>query len=322
VNDELEAKLQEFRVWGLTLGGYHPSTIRKSVRTIRMFSRITDMFNPSQRKILDYFASRMMKGVKVHTLNNQRKDLIAWFRFLGIRMDLPKYREPPSPDPWIPTNDEAESILRAAAHSSARKEMYLRNLSLARIAFFGGLRVGEIIQLNLDDLLDNGLRVRSEKGEKERIVGLPDEMLRDIRDYVTYYRPATDKTALFTTLKGRLTYDYLRNLAKMFGAGAGVKKFHWHAARHWCATALLKGYRGAQPLDIRYVQIHLGHKSLRTTQRYTHITAQEAAEEVRNRLAGIFQGDGKMIEKQEICTELHGADRIWTDDLPVISRVL
>jgi hypothetical protein len=97
-------------------------------------------------------------------------------------------------------------------------------------------------------------------------------------------------------------------LAKMFETCAGVKKFHWHAARHWCATALLKGYRGAKPLDIRYVQIHMGHKSLRTTQRYTHITSQEAAEEVMNRLAGIFQGDGIMIEKQEICTELHGGD--------------
>ena len=310
MNRDLEMKLQEFRVWALTLGGYHPSTVTKAVRTIKMFSKITDVFKPSQKKILDYFASRITRGVKPHTLNNQRKDLIAWFRFLGINMDLPKYREPPSPDPWIPTNEEAESIMKAAMHSSVRKEISLRNLNLVNIAFFGGLRVGEIIQLNLADILDNGLKVRSEKGEKERIVGLPDEMLKDLENYVTYYRPSTDKTALFTTLKGRLTYDYLRNLAKTFGAGANVKRFHWHAARHWCATALLKGYRGAPSLDIRYVQIHLGHTSLRTTQRYTHITAQETAEQVRNRLAGIFRGDEEMSGKGQIRTELDGADRI------------
>ena len=289
MTEDLESKLQEYRVWALTLGGYHPSTVTKAVRTIKMFSRITDMYHPSQKRILDYFASRMTKGVKVHTLNNQRKDLVSWFRFLGIDMDLPKYREPPSPDPWIPTNEEAESIMKAAVHSSIRKEISLRNLNLVRIAFFGGLRVGEIIQLNLADVLDNGLKVRSEKGEKERIVGLPDGMLKDLRDYVTYYRPSTDKTALFTTLKGRLTYDYLRNLAKMFGAGAGVKRFHWHAARHWCATALLKGYRGAKSLDIRYVQIHLGHKSLKTTQRYTHVSQLEVADKVQKRLGKFFE---------------------------------
>jgi hypothetical protein len=56
-------------------------------------------------------------------------------------------------------------------------------------------------------------------------------------------------------------------------AFTGVKKFHWHAAaRHWCATTLLKGYRRTKPIDIRMVQIHLGHMSLRTIQRYTHVS--------------------------------------------------
>ncbi len=47
----------------------------------------------------------------------------------------------------------------------------------------------------------------------------------------------------------------------------GVKKFHWHAARHWCATALLKGYRGTKPIDVCMFQIHLGHRFLRKSQR-------------------------------------------------------
>ncbi len=98
-------------------------------------------------------------------------------------------------------------------------------------------------------------------------------------------------------------------------AFTGVKKFHWHAARHWCATALLKGYRGTKPIDIRMVQIHLGHRSLRTTQRYTHVTQQEVAEVVRSRLGEIFQGSGQMTEvvwMHESGLKLHGAARIWT----------
>ena len=230
-------------------------------------------------------------------------------------MALPKLREPPVPDPWIPSNTEVETILHAAGHMSARKEVNLRNSIIAHIAFFGGARIGEIVQINLVDIQDNGIRIRSEKGEAERIIGLPDKIMNDVRKYIMDYRPNTDQTALFTTPKGRMTYDYIRNIAKRIGAFTGIKKFHWHAARHWCATALLKGYREAKPIDIRMVQIHLGHRSLRTTQRYTHVSQHEVAEVVRSRLGEIFQGSGKMTELARMHESGHrtdGAARIWT----------
>ena len=171
------------------------------------------------------------------------------------------------------------------------------------------------MQINVNDVMDHGIRIRSEKGEAERIIGLPDEILADVRKYIENYRPNSDPTALFTTPRGRMTYDYVRNLAKRIGAFTGIKKFHWHAARHWCATALLKGYRGAKPMDIRMVQIHLGHRSLRTTQRYTHVSQQEVAEVVRSRIGEIFQGSQKMTESvqmDESGPRSHGAARIWT----------
>ena len=77
----------------------------------------------------------------------------------------------------------------------------------------------------------------------------------------------------FTTKSGRIAYPYARKRIKEIGAKAGVPRFHAHAARHKCATMLLLGYRGSIPVDIRQVQIHLGHSSLATTQRYTHITS-------------------------------------------------
>ncbi len=211
-------------------------------------------------------------------------------------MELPKFRGPPVPDPWIPSNSEVETLLNAALHMSARKEVNLRNSIIAHIAFFGGARIVEIVQINLSDVQENGIRIRSERGEAERIIGMPDKIMNDIRKYIKDYRPNTDQTALFTTPKWRMTYDYIRNIAKRIGAYTGIKKFHWHAARHWCATALLKGYLGAKPIDIRMVQIHLRHRSLKTTQRYTHVTQREVAEAVRSRLGVIFQGGGKMTQ--------------------------
>ncbi|MEM3906910.1 MAG: site-specific integrase, partial [Nitrososphaerota archaeon] len=210
-------------------------------------------------------------------------------------------------------SEEVRTILKAAERMSTRKEINLRNSIITHIAFFGGVRIGELVRINLDDVQADGIRIRSEKGEADRLIGLPDKIMNDIRTYISLYRPSTDPSGLFTTPKGRMTYDYMRNLAKKIGAFTGIKKFHWHAARHWCATSLLKGILGASPVDIRMVQIHLGHRSLRTTQRYTHVTQSEVAEVVRSRMGELFQGGEKMkemIEKIESEHKSSGADRI------------
>ena len=67
-------------------------------------------------------------------------------------------------------------------------------------------------------------------------------------------RPQTDRKSLFTTTKGRLNYNYARNMVKSIAMKSGVPKFHAHAARHWCATTLLKRDSHGERLDIREVQ--------------------------------------------------------------------
>ncbi len=311
MNEDLEKKLQEYRVWAMTVGRYSPSTVRRATRRIRELSRRLDLFDPSQGSILDFFASEVEHGKKPHTLNNQRKDIASWFRFLGITMQLPVFKEPPLPDPWIPTDEEVKRILSAAEKSGDRMSS-ARNLIIVELLFFGGIRIGELISVNMNDLRTNGIRIRSEKGEAERIIGLPDEIIAEIGDFIRYYRYNSDPAALFTTRNGRMSYYYVRNVLSRIGARADVPRFHAHAARHWCATALLRGIFGQKPLDIRMVQIHLGHRSLRSTQRYTHVTQEEVAEQVRGRLGEFFRFDEEMIMPGESEPEPSGAARIWT----------
>ena len=90
-----------------------------------------------------------------------------------------------------------------------------------------------------------------------------------------------------------ITYAGLRKLSKVMGLSAGVTQFHWHAARHWGATAYLYGRLGVPPLGIRSVQKLLGHVSLKTTQRYTHVTDRDVAKEVISAQRKLFRGHEK-----------------------------
>ena len=78
MTEDLEAKLEEYRVWALTIGHYSSSTVTRSVRRIRELSKAIDVIHPTQKQVLDFFAMERMGGIKPHTMNNQRKDLDAF----------------------------------------------------------------------------------------------------------------------------------------------------------------------------------------------------------------------------------------------------
>ena len=69
-----------------------------------------------------------------------------------------------TPEAWFPTDDEMDRIITAAGRSPD-KSASSRDTSIMHILFFGGIRIGELIRLNLDDIRDIGIYVRSEKGK-------------------------------------------------------------------------------------------------------------------------------------------------------------
>jgi integrase/recombinase XerC len=155
-----------------------------------------------------------------------------------------------------------------------------RNRAILELLYGSGLRVSELAFLDMAHLDAAGASLRVlGKGGKERIVPIGRKCAEALEAYfalrASLAHPKTgklDPSALFVTGRGtRVRRDDVYRIVRKYGAlGAGRADLHPHALRHTCATHLLEG--GA---DLRIIQELLGHASLATTQKYTHVSVEQ-----------------------------------------------
>ncbi len=149
-----------------------------------------------------------------------------------------------------------------------------RDKAMLELLYASGMRVSELISLNLNDVDTQGGFVRCfGKGHKERLIPIYRQAALAVAEYAREFRPhlvrSDNEKALFLNQRGeRLTrqgfWQILKGYAKSAELGAGVTP---HTLRHSFATHMLSG--GA---DLRSVQELLGHANISTTQVYTHLT--------------------------------------------------
>jgi integrase/recombinase XerC len=207
----------------------------------------------------------------------------AFFRFLRRRglvekdpaADLasPKVRKP------LPTFLGVDAAREVVETPSGDDPTSARDRAVLELLYGSGVRVSELVHLDQRHVdLDAGLVHVLGKGKKERIVPLGRPTVTALRKYLQLRsalpKPGSplDPSALFITRRGaRLGVRQVQLLVHRYGAlGAGRADLHPHALRHTCATHMLEG--GA---DLRAIQEMLGHASLATTQRYTHVSLEQ-----------------------------------------------
>ena len=146
----------------------------------------------------------------------------------------------------------------------------LRDRALVELLYGTGLRVGEAKRLDRQDIdfVASTVHVRFGKGGKERLVPMGPPLADALR---RWFEASLDGgPAVFLNARGgRLSERSMRTIAKKAGAAVDIGGVHPHALRHSFATHLLD--RGA---DLRAIQELLGHASLSTTQRYTHVSVE------------------------------------------------
>jgi integrase/recombinase XerD len=169
---------------------------------------------------------------------------------------------------------EVETLLEEPAKLNSPEAK--RDKAMLELLYAGGMRVSELVSMNLADLsLKEGFVRCFGKGAKERILPIHERAIQALSEYLEGARPTLrrnhDEEALFLNCRGeRLTRQGFWLITKAYAKTAGISsEVTPHTLRHSFATHMLRG--GA---DLRAVQELLGHANISSTQIYTHLTSE------------------------------------------------
>lgn len=226
------------------------------------------------------YLAGLSKDTKKSSIGRKLAAIRSFFRFLLRRGVIAKNPAEliatPKKEQRLPFHldiDQATALMEAP---DDREKYAMRDRAVLELLYSSGLRVSELTCLNFDqlDLVAGMVRVTG-KGGKERIVPVGSRALAALREYLEQRSDDTKRGAVFlNTRGGRINR---RSVTRIIDAHvmriAAFKRISPHTLRHTFATHMLEG--GA---DLRAIQELLGHASLSTTQKYTHVSIDRLME--------------------------------------------
>ena len=269
MTEEAINPLRRRMIEDMTARNLDAKTQRGYIRSVRACCRFCDR-RPERLTYEDIrrFQLQLMEsGLAPGTVNSAMIGLRFFFRTTLRRPEaldyIPMAREPQRL-PVVMTPEEVASLLESAPGLKWRTAL--------SVAYGAGLRASEVVGLKVSDIDSRRMRIRVEqgKGRRDRDALLSRDLLAALRNWWKVARPPV------WLFPNRLTpFDHVtpRSLNRAFHEAArkaGIRKaVCLHTLRHCFATHLLE-----QNVDIRVIQVLLGHKKLETTAVYTHIAAK------------------------------------------------
>jgi len=284
----------------LQLNNYRPRTIKDYAHELSFFRRFLEEetqvkdIDEITRETLDHYQA-FLHGRKINTVTLGNKLSVVCFFFRRLYEENKLYHNP-AEHIILPkrtrklvsgllTEEEVRRIFDYYArppkftHEQDRYH-FLRDRCILEVLYGCGLRKGEMARLIVDDIdFDGGIIiVREGKGGHDRLVPIGEAGLTALCEYLHAARPKMNihnRQEIFLNRFGHPMGEagFLYIVKEAAKRASISKRITVHGFRHSCATHMLN--KGA---DIRYVQELLGHKSLNTTQRYTHLSIRELKE--------------------------------------------
>lgn len=251
----------------LLLKRYSHNTVKTYIKAFRQFILFYNDRKPSSltRADIDAFIVHQIKTKGIsESHQNQILSAIKMF-YEAVLGQSEKVRDLIRPKqssklPHVLTAEEIERLIKATGNP--------KHKCILMLIYSGGLRLGELIRLRLDDLEPAAGRifVYGGKGKKDRCTILSPKVWQQLQEYIAVYRPVE------WVFEGQDGGAYSsRSVQKIFTRAkihSGINPYATvHTLRHSFATHLLEA-----GVDLRYIQDLLGHESTKTTEIYTHIT--------------------------------------------------
>ncbi|MFQ5841621.1 MAG: tyrosine recombinase XerC [Thermodesulfobacteriota bacterium] len=229
------------------------------------------------RDIIRIYLRALFRSNKRTSIARKLASIRSFFQYLVREGVIPtnpaKGVATPKTEKYIPSTLTIDEMFRMLDAPDKSNPIGLRARAILELLYSSGIRVGELTQLNCDDVdLELGIIKVLGKGRKERIVPIGSKAIEAIKEYLGRRRLSSgsgrDCPLFVNTRGGRLTDRSVRRMVEKYGKECGIaRSISPHALRHTFATHLLDA--GA---DLRDIQELLGHVSLSTTQKYTHVS--------------------------------------------------
>ena len=271
-----------------------PRSVESYRRDLDLFEKFLDR-SPFEADVTDvrlFVADLGSTGYEPSSVNRILSALRGFYRYavhFSLRSDNPalsvRNLKTPKKLPVFLFPDEAKEFCAAPAEKPSENKPSAslwpeRDTALFTMLYSTGCRVSEIVSLRMTDFsADFSSAIVTGKGSKERKVFLSKDARKALADWLAvrasclarHQNDSDSRQAVFLSRRGKpLSVRGVQFIVAQYSGGmTGVRHLSPHALRHTFATTLMS--RGA---DIRIVQELLGHSSISTTQRYTHVTAE------------------------------------------------
>jgi len=254
-----------------------------SSHTIRAYRKDLEDFagyvksNPDQIDMLDirgFVADQIQKGMDKVTVGRKLSSVRSFLKYLYresyIQSNPAKLVANPKKPKLLPKFLSVDDIFSLIEKPQGSGFISVRDKAILELLYSSGLRVSELSGLNVDELniKEALVKVRG-KGKKERIVPIGSKALNALKSYLIerMLRKRKDRALFINRTGTRLTDRSVRRIVVKYARALALHgQIGPHMLRHSFASHLLQG--GA---DLRVIQELLGHASLSTTQRYTHL---------------------------------------------------
>jgi len=256
--------------------GVSAHTVRAYKKDLQEFSEYAKT-TPDKIDMIDvrgFIADQIKKGLNKITVSRRLSSLRSFFKFLYregyIRSNPAKLVSNPKVARLLPKFLSVDDVFSLIEKPEGIGFIPARDRAILELLYSSGLRVAELVGLNIDDInIKESLTKVRGKGKKERIVPVGSKAIDALKSYMVerILLKSKDRALFLNRLRTRLTDRGVRRIVIKYARLLSIHgKIGPHTLRHSFASHLLQG--GA---DLRVIQELLGHSSLSTTQKYTHL---------------------------------------------------